>query len=407
MSQISEIVARLRANPIYSLSLGSRELFHSNFLGWMLDNYPQMISTVFDGDVAGEVDIKREWRNLDLVITNAAAKIRDVVAIEIKVKDAPKLKQLTEYDGKLEEAFKGIKIQKILLSLVGAPDSVKGQTAWRHLDFPTLGGKIFAQISDSNLNSDHKVIIQFYAQLCCDLGALVAKAVEADRQARSYFFMRPGKDVYCGEIDSALKELRFEDTLNKHRASKLHEEIKHHLKNSDFTGLCLEGDYGLDNKTPHVGASVVLKNTGSNIPKISLGVHIQGKQYRRVISVDGYSVASRNQGKDGDKMKEFIAATDGWRWLFGDCHSNGKFMRSSAQEGYFNYLTEIPTKQQKNKLLCSYAPRYIYQYTTIGDDEVVPINQVVSAVIADLHYAAQLLQDPNYLEKFAKWSSTY
>jgi hypothetical protein len=64
---------------------------------------------------------------------------------------------------------------------------------------------------------------------------------------------------------------------------------------------------------------------------------------------------------------------------------------------------KIGTRQQRGKLLCSYAPKHIYQYANIGANGEVPVEKVVEAVIADLHYAARLLNDPEYVRRFEDW----
>jgi hypothetical protein len=32
----------LKTSPVYAMSLGSHELFHSNFWAWMMDNHPKI-----------------------------------------------------------------------------------------------------------------------------------------------------------------------------------------------------------------------------------------------------------------------------------------------------------------------------------------------------------------------------
>ena len=109
---------RLKSNPIYALSLGSRELFHSNFLGWMFENYPHTIATVYDGALPKDFIVKREESNFDLKIDFTEKDVHHAVIIEVKVKDAPRLDQLVRYDQKLKKlSDDGVVVHKFLLSL--------------------------------------------------------------------------------------------------------------------------------------------------------------------------------------------------------------------------------------------------------------------------------------------------
>ena len=402
MTSLSEIKKRLDSNPIYALSLGSRELFHSNFLEWLLKNYPPMIAALVEGPIPEqEKIIKRERDNFDLVISFGDKDALQSFVIEIKVKDAPRLDQIERYDKKLKDKISryGENPQKILLSLVEPPVVLK----WRCLGFYELGKNILSLMPAIEINSEHTVIIRQYAQLCCDLEALIRKVTVVDLQARQYFFPKTGKEDMFNDVDHVLKELRFQDTVEKQRASALCEEIRHQAKNVVWIGPKPSFANGFDRKMPHVGATLAIKLEDASNSEIQLSIHIQGQQYRRLLSFNQYLVASRTQGKNTDSIQSFIEETDGWNWMFGATHDDGYFESSNMQGGFFMDMTQIPTRQQKNKILCSYAPKYIYQYTNIGDEFAVPVDRLVEAVIADLQYASELLTNPEYVGRFSKW----
>lgn len=409
---------RLKENPIYALSLGSRELFHSNFLKWMFDKYPLMVGVLIegckpeDGFEPKNTVVAREEKNLDLIVRFKAGDALQAIVIEVKVKDAPRLDQLKKYDDKIEEHFKSDsarKVHKVLLSLVAPPKN----STWGYLSFSTLGASIRAFLSGSDVSNDDRVIIKGYADLCCDLGELVLEVIKFDQVTRDYFYPKPGEDETATRVDDDLKEVRFLDTINKHRASKLSDKIE-----SEFEFKCIKSNFasndikpkfacGFDRKMPHVGATLVLKSQKDPDFEISLGIHIQGTQYRRLLSFNRYVVNSKSHGKDPDGLKYFIEKTDAWKWMFGSTHVNGYFDNPNGQDGFFKDMEQVPTSQQKSKQLCSYAPKYIYQYTTIGYDNVgVRTCDLVDALISDLRYASTLLSDREYVGRFEKWLQT-
>jgi hypothetical protein len=39
----------LKKSPLFNLSLSSKELFHSNFLAWLCENYPNYMGEIISG----------------------------------------------------------------------------------------------------------------------------------------------------------------------------------------------------------------------------------------------------------------------------------------------------------------------------------------------------------------------
>lgn len=68
-----EIIDRLKKNPVYSMSLGGKELFHSNMLAWLLMRDGNKQIKNFFGIEENEVvlNVFRERKNLDLIIVCA------------------------------------------------------------------------------------------------------------------------------------------------------------------------------------------------------------------------------------------------------------------------------------------------------------------------------------------------
>lgn len=90
----------IKASPLFQLSLGSKELFHSNFIAWLAGKYPEQVGKLFSPylkDTTGDLTItriEREQKNIDvhLFFVNGQELI-----LENKVKSIPYIKQLEEY----------------------------------------------------------------------------------------------------------------------------------------------------------------------------------------------------------------------------------------------------------------------------------------------------------------------
>lgn len=91
---------KLGKSPIFNMSLSSKELFHSNFIAWCLEAYPEksgkLLNKVFQIQDAENTDItqlQREKKNIDLSFKLG----NTLVLIENKVKSIAYKEQLNRY----------------------------------------------------------------------------------------------------------------------------------------------------------------------------------------------------------------------------------------------------------------------------------------------------------------------
>ena len=73
---LHDAVERLLSEPLWHVSLGSKELFHSNLLGWMCERFPAAARDVLEPWLTVDpatvtTRIRREYKHLDLVIEYA------------------------------------------------------------------------------------------------------------------------------------------------------------------------------------------------------------------------------------------------------------------------------------------------------------------------------------------------
>lgn len=413
---LHEIAEKLKANPIYALSLGSRELFHTNFLAWLFENYPETVSLITGIETETISTIEREKHNLDLLVKGSTRGDKIAIVIEFKVKDAPRSSQLERYDKTIQKHIPhDIDIKKILISLVGTPPGTEANQSWNYLSLGEIGEnlKSFTAQPNRGVSLDHLAIIKNYGELCENLHHFTQAFLKSETDERIYFLPRKQDIAQNSAKKQQSKEqiaenIRFGDTLNKYRASLMARDLSKELDYHENNNLKLDIRHGFDRKNAHVGATVIWMSGEKPKLRLSLGVHIQSTQYRRIIAFSGFSVSRQSEGKNEERMIRFIDSTDQWIWLFGTEHENGFFLNPAAENGYFSNHQKIATRMRKNKKICSYAPIYLYQYANIGyaNYEVRP-DQVVSAVVADIEHARKLLSDSDYLSGYLNWIDSY
>lgn len=109
---VKRLVPELNKSPTFAMSLGAKELFHTNFLSFLLETDLEPIKALAKSlkvkllgpDFDGAVWAFRESKNMDLMVVpqdlNSNA-VWSMVVIEAKLKSIPELSQLDGYERKL------------------------------------------------------------------------------------------------------------------------------------------------------------------------------------------------------------------------------------------------------------------------------------------------------------------
>lgn len=195
-TELKEIIEGLNENPIFKMSLGSKELFHSNFLEYLFNielipkSFIKMINGLHPDGIQLHEDMEyklaREKEGFDICIYHKEGEkeVYDLV-IENKVKSIPYKKQLMDYVEKAHK--KGSKQCKfILLTLSDEfPDKddkfVKNN--WKVIDYSILKRHIESQYLKNNQISERdKIYIKDYCDFIKQLDQLKRVLIPKDQQ---------------------------------------------------------------------------------------------------------------------------------------------------------------------------------------------------------------------------------
>jgi hypothetical protein len=97
---IESAVSQLRKSPLFNLSLGAKELFHSDFLDWLSRSYPSSVMPIFAKrmtiypNISVDWKVEREKGHQDLKFSFNDG---SVLVVENKVKSIPNKEQLQKY----------------------------------------------------------------------------------------------------------------------------------------------------------------------------------------------------------------------------------------------------------------------------------------------------------------------
>ena len=306
-----EALKKLKTSTLFNLSLGSKELFHSNFLGWLAENYSLEVGAAFSKFIKNKSNKlklnEREKENIDLTFIYEN---EEILIIENKVKSLPTISQLQKYS-KNHNSNKNY----LLLSLykpefidennqVIINDTIK----WNFLSYKELA----INIKNIKPKTDYdKFIIDDYICFIQNL-SLLESSIIIDWE----------KDIFnfCigDEIDPEInfRTLRIHDFYLKHKynqiQSKIIEEIKKQYIKEENSNLIVDGEWldgnegecffenGFTRSQGLVGFKYIVKKVKYQSPLV-LGLQLQGNSLRLIVECPDGQVALRTAKELKDK----------------------------------------------------------------------------------------------------------
>ena len=364
-----ELKKKIEKSPMFQLSLGSKELFHTNFLYWLWKAAPNAFWRImgsFDikADEKGSLVVKREWEHFDLSIVHETVKkkkgkdvkiVDNIVAvIENKVKSIPRIKQLDNYNKEIEKVNKDNECKKILLALID-PGFDHNNEGWSCFTYEKYRG--FIEDCLTIIENDYdRCIIEDYYNMIDTLISFKDEWLREDFSSMKYM------DIIEHSSVKDYIDLRINDLRHKTIFSKMFSSLEVNLEDDKpETGIEKAEDifkynipltigYGMTNATGLIEAKVKIN------ADYLLGIQVQGYQYRHFIEFSNSSC-----------VKEFI--------------------RKELQDKFGqNHKEEFDIS---NKKICSYKnsegkKAFQYVYRRIREDETV--DDVVKNIVDDVKY---------------------
>lgn len=298
-----EEVKALQSSPLFQFSLGSKELFHSNFLAWLFELYPEESGRAlspFLKDLSGNVSVvsvAREQKNRDLTIRFGNGQ---ELIIENKVKSLPYLEQLEMYSANAtdNQSF-------LLLTLSTPPFSSDGVikienedgafVEWNILTYSSMS-TIIGEIRSAIQNDYHRLILSDYETFIFSLSNIFTQHESSDDDLFASFHT-PSESPAL----ELLQPLRMGDLYQKLRyeafAVQIFKELEpivpgrvvlsdpnHYTENDGWINI----SHGMSNSEGMVTVSYVLTKG------LYLTIQIQGGSYRHMVQgYAGYGTDSR------------------------------------------------------------------------------------------------------------------
>lgn len=385
---MKKIIDDLQANPIFRMSLGSKELFHSNFLEYLWcinkDAFIEMINGYLSPVkklTINDYQLEREKENFDLCVFhkegNGGKDIYDLV-IENKVKSIPYKEQLKDYVEKAHN--KGSNSCRFILLTLSKDFPDKGdeniKNEWSIVGYDTLKKGIDEQYLQSNIClPKDKSYITDYCDFIEQLVKLEERIIPDDVLEHKLFVKN--------EMDG-LEKIRLHDLYIKLRCSWFALALKEKLvkeKRIEPQEIHIINKY--DDREPGINLNININQGNGQIAvwvcdRIGKGdtfeVVIQGNQYRHGINQNSVGISGEDKyeilNSCYTRLSEFKDAMDFLN--FEDSGDVNPIKKDKFRKTKKNEITPF-----KAGPFCCYGNSYIYRYKKIKEETIGELLQIM------------------------------
>lgn len=318
---------RLRDNPVLHLSLTSKELFHSNLLGWLFERSPE-VAVACLGELAqpqaGQLvsAVRREAHHLDLIVELAGHR---PIVVENKVFSLPDEAQLDRYSAENIPAAGVVDPVKVLLSLSDPGWSGGTYAGWTWLSYENVAARL-VPVVEKQWPEDQFVhqLVRHWAEMIESLNRIAQLTAPSPDQPL----------VLDADAVELLRPLRLHDAYQKLRTRRVRHLLERHLANNGVAVDHLES--GFTNDSPLLSGRLFMPDGAA------IGWQLQGSQWRRFVAVPEV-----HHGKSDAQKQQRIA--------YVDAHHRAWFSFEAEQS--LGPFAEAPSAVYKH-----YAPDFLYDY---------------------------------------------
>lgn len=365
---LSITINKLKESPLFNLSLSSSELFHSNFLYWVANNYKKEFGEMFAHylkEVPSDLTIHnvyREKKNIDLSFNYQNGQ---EVFIENKVKSMAHTRQLERY------STNNPNHNYILLSLtkpsfIDESNIVKlGEVEWHYLSYSVLKEKLKTLLNEIT-DEYHCQIISDYCKFIQGLIEINEYSILNDDDKFDFHSINNNK------LYEQLIDIRLHDIYIKKKYELLAYKVYKELQNRDKNLTPFSSPLDWKNAKPNT----IYMNYGMTrsqglmdlkyflSDEVLLGIQIQGEHYRMVVE--------DNDNITADKLKDKL-----------DCEENKLWFNfSSFPEGFISERVIYPT--QKDKVFNKFGDNFFYKSVKLGTS--LSIAEIVDIILKDVEH---------------------
>lgn len=306
--KIKNIIKNLKKSPLFAMSLGSMELFHSNFWRWLIEFNKNYI-TVFFNELCNidsdRIIVKREFKHTDISIKVDG----NYYLIENKFKSLVDDEQLEKYGSDFEDKYIFIKGKYLFPINIDVNRKEEIKSKWEFLSYKTvideidkITESIFPSKKDKN-NTNYKIIKE-YIDITNNIIQLLDHAVNNIYENK--FIVKDIEDDFF----KILKEIRIYDIVRKINCDLLKKKLEKKLQEEFgdlYSNIVIE--QGFSNGQASLSARWKFKYDDNDESKgyFLIGPQLQDYQFRTMIHIcTKYFSIENLKAKEKNKIREVL-----------------------------------------------------------------------------------------------------
>jgi len=399
MTTIKGRAEKLNASPLFRLSLASNELFHSNFIHWLLQHPVGQIAERAQelfcallgvpGHTIADGQREKDHNDLVLMLKDGNGKKTRKVIIENKVKSWRDLDQLGEYSEKAKKKEESPPLF-VLLSMTAPPEAVDGQPfsdscggSWLFLSYRVLDERFIKPLREAA----DKVDDAYLSALLADYSSMIAAMTQILEED---LFPDGKKDEDLGKLTPA-RIMELSKMLNKTcKLNAIFEKGLFERFEAMAEGIMLkkpavapdrilrdkdekkvpEGSFNISSGYSSSGQKGYLNLVYRCENDLVIGVQIEGGQYRHFIS----------NVKKGISVEKYVDSYFDPRRV-GAREVPRRWSSGSEKE------LDPPTKKARYVEYCSFQNKhFLYLHTSIAEK---PMSEILEVAVEDVLLQAE------------------
>jgi hypothetical protein len=323
-------LGNLDRNYLFQASLGSKELFHSNMLAWMLkqedenEQFPalneflKLLSIKVNIESQNDFRVFREKANLDLVIAFRQEGNVKFVVIENKFKSIPSKNQLLKYNEVIDSLFLSAEflggapkkhatcVARILLCMIDAKSQIADQ--WRAMSYKAEFIPFLESIKNCRFkNQDVCQVIEKYILFVNDFISIFEEfQIKEFKNGGLYDFYdvdhpERGRGSQRGNRIELLRDLRIRDVILKYVHHQISLEVHDRLqkKNKEVKLNRAVGEFSNSSGISTIAVLFPIGEKGDN--KVEIGLQLQQEELRYFVYSNFRATKSATETKSAKK----------------------------------------------------------------------------------------------------------
>lgn len=390
------LIEYLERSPLFNLSLTNKELFHSNFIAWFGEMYPDLFIELMNGLLGSnkwpeglnpdKMEIRREFKNFDISVfdDNNLKNAKPRLIIENKVKSVPTHEQLLEYEGKIDNDKNVALLLLTMNEQLHTATDMDNTTRWTLANYTRMSNCL-EPIAKKIPDPYHKFLVEDYCKYVHCLETLIN------------LFTQSESFLYRSEDYRIQENLGLHDVCGKRKVQYAYSQLVNALQTKHVNVVKKVIELGCASNEVQVAWAYtnaplieVRIRTRADVDEFIL-IQVQGKQYRHCVEFFDKSVGKRIKKID----KKHFGPSDAGLQFLRESYRNVLFgeyalanyptfegkpkvfgqRQKGGEEGYCKYCNGMPSSY--NGLVSC----FVYQWIELPDQISIP--DLIEAVVAD------------------------